>query len=34
MAEKLVVVPSTVNDFRAAVSALPSLDWGGEIPNL
>ena len=28
MAEKLMVVPSTANDFRAAVSALPSLDWG------
>jgi len=34
-AEKLMVVPSTANGFRAAVSALRSLDGGGcEFPHL
>jgi len=28
-AEKLLVVPSTANSFRAAVSALRSHEWGG-----
>ena len=34
-AEKLIVVPSTANGFRAAVSALRSIDGGGcEFPHL